>query len=288
MCPSQKQERTKGHITKEKFIELLEQMKGKLEIIEFSLYGEILIHPDFDWFIKYAKSKNIKTSLSTNATFLNRENSLRLIDSGIDHLIISIDDVSGGNYNEIRKGSQFEKIFINTQDFLKLNNGKVFTVIQKIHMTLNQSSTWNYLSEMLPLRPSLVRLKPYRDIDSQKKHLRTKKNKNFESIQCPYLWKSPIITWKGELIPCVHDYNVTMPLGKSENENIQKIWNNEKFQEMRGKHIAGQKETIPLCKGCTAIDLSLLTLAMSSVFDGLNFRKVMSVFQTICILIEDF
>jgi radical SAM protein with 4Fe4S-binding SPASM domain len=288
MCPSQKQERAKGHLSKETFIKLIEQLQGKIEIVEFALYGEILIHPDYDWFIKYAKSKNIKTSVSTNASFLTAEHSRRLIDSGLDHLIISIDDVSGGQYEDIRKGSQFTKIIKNTQNFFELNNGKIFTVIQKIHMSINKTSTWSYIDEMLPLGADIVRLKPLRDLDRDKKNLRVSKTENIEKIQCPYLWKAPVITWKGQMVPCGNDYNATMIFGNVDTDDITKVWDGKLFQEMRQTHIDRNKESIDLCRGCTAIDFNHASFALSSLFDGLNSRKVLSVLQTLKILCKEF
>lgn len=288
MCPSPKQNRTKGYISKETFIELIDQIKGKVEIIDFDLYGEILIHPEYDWFIQYAKKNKIKTSVSTNATFLTKEHSQRLINSNLDYLIISIDDVSGGSYDEIRKGASFATIIENTRNFLTLNNRKIFTVIQKIHMSSNVNTTWSYVDEMQILNADIVRLKPYRDLDSEKKYLRTNAVSDLEKIQCPYLWRVPVVTWKGELIPCCNDYNATMSFGSIHQDSVINIWKGERFGEMREKHINKQKESIDLCRGCSAIEFNNVSLVLSSLVDGLNSRKILSVLQTIKILIADF
>lgn len=287
MCPSQSQTRPKGHLTKERFTEILDSYGADLEVISFDLMGEMLIHPEYDWFLKEAKRRGLKTSISTNATFLTKEHSERIINAGVDFFMISIDDVSGGSYKEIRRGAEFTKVLNNTKQFLELNNGKVFTIIQKIHMSVNKSSVWTYIEEMMPLKADIVRLKPFRDLHRERKYLRPEERKNTEKIQCPYLWRVPVISWDGKLIPCAVDFNATVPLGASPS-NLAEAWNGEKFQAFRQMHIDGKKEEIPLCKGCSAIEATPLGIAISSAFDGLNFRKVLTLTQTLKILIKEF
>lgn len=289
MCPSAQQTRSRGHIKKETFIKLVEQFREKkVELVDFSLYGEILIHPEFDWFIEYARANGLKTSVSTNASFLSPENSERLINSGLDFLVISIDDVSGGKYNDIRLGNNFDKIMAQVKGFLALNRGRVFTTIQKIHMSQNIDSTYNYINEMSELGANLVRLKPYRDKDMKKTFLRTRKVKNLEKIQCPYLWKIPVFTWNGELVPCCNDFNATMPMGNIHDvKDINEIWNGKAFQNLRDTHIQQKKENVDLCKGCISVEFGYFSLFMSSFFDGLNAKKVLCVFQTSKILFRE-
>lgn len=287
MCPSPKQDRAKGYLNKETFIELINQVKGKIEVIDFDLYGEILINPDYDWYISYAKKHNLKTSVSTNATFLNKDHSERLIKSGLDFLIISIDDENLNGYNAIRKGADFQTIIENTKQFLRMNQGEIFTVIQKIHMSNNASATWNYVEEMSRFGANIVRLKPYRDLDKTMKNLRTQQTNRIEKIQCPYLWKIPVVTWNGEMVPCCNDYNATIPLGNVRDKDIFKIWNNDTFANLRQMHSEGRKEEINLCNGCSAIEFGPISLTLSAFFDGLNSRKIISVFQTLKILIKD-
>lgn len=287
MCPTQKQTRKRGFLSKEDFAKILDSYGASLEILDFDFMGETLIHPEYDWFIQEAKKRGIKTAVSTNATFLTKEHSQRIIDSGLDHLIISIDDVQAGKYDEIRKGAKISTVFANTKQFLEMNQGKVFTVIQKIHMSVNKNSTWSYIEEMLPLGANIVRLKPFRDLDHTKKHLRTSSIKNVEKIQCPYLWRVPIVTWDGKLVPCSVDYDASVVLGELP-ENLSEAWNGEKFQAMRQMHIDGRKEEIDICRGCSAIEAKPLSVVISSVFDGLNFRKVLSLTQTLKILLKEY
>ena len=285
MCPSQKQTRDKGYLNRENFIKLLTEVSDSLEVIEFSFMGETLIHPEYDWFIKEAKRWGIKTSLSTNASFLDEINAQKLVDSGLDNLIISIDDKSNGNYEQIRKGANFEKTMKHAKRFLELNNGRIFTTIQKVHMSVNEDAVWDYIEEMGKLGADIIRLKPFRNLDKTKVDLRTKKIKNASSIQCPYIWRVPVFTWKGDLVPCGVDFDASMVLGSIGNGTIREAWNGAKMQEMRNIHSSGNKDSINLCNGCDVLDFSKISFAISTVFDGLNFRKVLSIFQTIKILI---
>lgn len=288
MCPSPIQKRAKGFMAKEDFILLMSQLAGKIELIDFDLYGEILIHPEYDWFIAYAKGMKIKTSVSTNATFLNSEHIDRLINSGLDFLIISVDGEEEASYNHIRKGAAFNKTIENVENFLNKNQNKIFTIVQKIHMSSNVESTWSYLETMKHLRPNLLRLKPYRDQFKGKEYLRVQDKKNISEIKCPYLWKIPVLTWNGGMVPCCNDYDATMSFGSGIASSVSSLWNAPAFVKMRETHIAKGKESISLCQNCSAVDFNFLTVFASSFFDGLNSRKILSVIQTIKILLLNF
>ncbi len=285
MCPSQKQTRQRGHIDKQTYMSILDSYGKGLEIIDFSLMGETLIHPEYDWFIKEAKRRGIRVVLSTNATFLTEENSRKIIDAGVDIFIISIDDVDGGSYNEIRKGANFDKVMENTRKFLALNDRKIFTIIQMIQMSINKKSTWDYVKAMLPLGAHQVRVKPYRDLDRTMHSLRTK-DLPASKMPCPYLWRAPVVTWEGTVLPCAVDFDGSHPLAKRPEKFID-AWNGPKFQEMRKLHVEGKKDEIDLCRGCSSLKTTQFELAVSSLFDGLNFRKTLPVFQTVKILLQE-
>src|ERR1051326_3139988 len=54
-------------------------------------YGEPLMQPNLFRTIRRVKEKGIVTCISTNGTLLNESVARRLIDSGLDYLIIAVD-----------------------------------------------------------------------------------------------------------------------------------------------------------------------------------------------------
>jgi len=286
MCPSPLQTRARGYMTLDVFERIISDPRSKLELIDFALYGEVLLHPSFEDFIKLAKSRKIRTTVSTNASFLTTDKSTRLINSGLDFLTISIDEIGDKEYREIRVGNELQDIIKKVKGFIELNQGRVFTCIQKVHMQPNKNATWNYIKEMSGFGANLIRLKTYRDIDTTKTHLRVENNDDSSDICCPYLWKSPVVNWEGELVPCCIDYDSTMKLGNLNKIDYTAGWNGRQMNDIRLLHAKGKKNTIPLCKDCSSINIGFFTIIASSLLDSLNLLRVLAFLQTTKVLFK--
>ena len=88
-------------------------------------WGEPLCHPDFGKFIdsvslikdrnhpKLLKRINPSVSFTTNATLLTENLIGRIIKSGLDEIVLSIDSSNQDNYNFIRKGADFKNVMNN-------------------------------------------------------------------------------------------------------------------------------------------------------------------------------
>lgn len=88
-------------------------------------WGESLCHPHFDRFIdavsrikernhpKLLNKVKPHVSFTTNATLLTGDLINRIIKSGLDEIVASIDSPSEDNFNFIRKGADFKKVIAN-------------------------------------------------------------------------------------------------------------------------------------------------------------------------------
>src|SRR5690606_14256719 len=81
--------------------------------------GEPYINPNFLDMVKYAHDRKMYTATSTNAHFLNDEDSRKTIESGLDRLIISIDGTSQEVYESYRRGGKLEKVLEGSKNILK-------------------------------------------------------------------------------------------------------------------------------------------------------------------------
>ena len=63
----------------------------QLEAVWPHVFGEPLLHPQIFDFIRQAKSRNITVSLSTNITLLDEEKGVRLMESGLDYLVLPVE-----------------------------------------------------------------------------------------------------------------------------------------------------------------------------------------------------
>lgn len=81
--------------------------------------GEPLVDPYFFDRVKYLQSKGLKTRISTNGALLNEENIAKLVDSGMNYIVVSIGTLSPKIYKEIRGIDNLSKVLNNLNNLKK-------------------------------------------------------------------------------------------------------------------------------------------------------------------------
>ena len=64
-CSHEKITREKGFMPFALFKKIVDEANSWASLIDLDFYGEILLHPEFDRLIKYAKSKGLKTAVKS-------------------------------------------------------------------------------------------------------------------------------------------------------------------------------------------------------------------------------
>lgn len=91
-----------------------------LKEIAFAGFGEPLLHEMLPDMVKLAHDKGIRTGITTNATLLTPSLSARLIDAGLDQIIVSIDGTSDKSHESVRPGAVLNKIIRNIEKLNRL------------------------------------------------------------------------------------------------------------------------------------------------------------------------
>lgn len=89
--------------------------------IEFSGYGEPLLHSDIFLFIDYAKKKlkeNCEIDIYTNGEFLDLTAFKNFEKTGLDNIFVSLDAVSKEKYIQIHNADCFEKVISNLNEIV--------------------------------------------------------------------------------------------------------------------------------------------------------------------------
>jgi len=109
LCDNPRLKRKKENMSFETFLEIFYLIKSSAKSIDFDLGGEPLINPDTLKMVKVAAKEGIKTSLATNAHFLNKENINEIFDSGLSNIFLSFGGMTKETYNFYHAGGDFEK-----------------------------------------------------------------------------------------------------------------------------------------------------------------------------------
>ena len=111
-----------GSMSMSTFKKLLDDLEGvpSLGTMAFWGIGEPLVHPDIAEMVGLAHQQGIRTELITNGHLLNKDISKRLIEAGLDTLVVSVDGVSSEAYKDIRCGGDLQLIQENIDNLHKI------------------------------------------------------------------------------------------------------------------------------------------------------------------------
>ncbi len=218
--------------------------------------GEPLMDPYIIERVKYIKGRGLKVTFYTNASLLNKESSLVLINSGIDKIGFSLDAFMKRTYERIRRGLNFEITLNNILQFLtlrkKLSKNRPEVIITLIKMKEN----YNELRRHFIRWKSLVEDVVISDVHDWAGRIKVN-GVNSPDIApqikrwpCRDLWENLIILYNGDVVPCCVDYDGEMILGNLSKDSLKKIWQGEKLQIMRQLHLNREFNKLPVCKNC--------------------------------------
>jgi len=102
-----------------KIIDDICEFPDKLKMLRISQHGEPLLHPELPEMIRYAKQKGVSEFIEivTNGSKLNPQLNRQLVESGLDRVRISIEEVSEEGYHQIAGVNiDFDQLVANIKD----------------------------------------------------------------------------------------------------------------------------------------------------------------------------
>jgi radical SAM protein with 4Fe4S-binding SPASM domain len=241
-CPTGIGLAPKGIMAPETFDAIFEKIK-KYRFRAVVLYhgGEPLLNRNFFNMVRAMKPLTQSIKVNTNGSLLNDDNIEMLLDSGIDRLVISLDGLSPEENNEIRRGCDFEKVITSLKKLLRLKVERNITTLGILIGNV-QIKDSNNPRELKPPQYILDELEEF------KGHF------NVYGTFWAYLWPElPVVTpdvkpennfcdsvvntftirWNGDVVPCCNDLTSKMVMGNALREDVEAIWNNEKYKKLR-------------------------------------------------------
>jgi len=271
-CPSglRSFSRPTGNLKKEVYEKAIDELSKKALYLTLYFQGEPYINPDFLEIVKYARSKKMHTSSSTNAHFLNDDNARETVESGLDRLIISIDGTTQEVYEQYRIGGKLEKVIEGTKNVVKwkkaLKSNSPHLIFQFLVVKPNehQMEDVQQLADELGIddvRFKTAQVYDYKNgnplIPENEHYSRYRKQKNgtYEiknklDNHCWKMWHSCVITWDGRVIPCCFDKDAQFVMGNVADHPFDSIWESHKYRSFRSQLFKG-RDQIEICKNCS-------------------------------------
>ncbi len=250
--------------------QILDELGNNLWYLLLYNQGEPFLHKDFITFIKLAKQKGIYVTTSTNAHFLEKEETVeRLVKSGLDSIIISLDGVDEETYTKYRFNGDFNKVIkgieLLTNYKKKLNSKTPKILIQFLVMKHNEQQLVKIKRFIKKLGADCLLIKTFQIEDKntalsflpeEKKFNRYKNSakklnlKNSVSKGCARLWYSTVILSDGRVVPCCFDKNGEYSFGNIKDKSLKEIWTSDGYQNFRSQ-ISRDRGFNGICRNCT-------------------------------------
>jgi MoaA/NifB/PqqE/SkfB family radical SAM enzyme len=112
-CPSglRSFSRPTGMLEQSTYQKLIDELHEYLAYMILYFQGEPYLNPEFLNIVRYAHTRKIYTTTSTNAHYLTKQNALETVESGLNRIIISMDGTDQASYEKYRIGGNIEKVF---------------------------------------------------------------------------------------------------------------------------------------------------------------------------------
>jgi radical SAM protein with 4Fe4S-binding SPASM domain len=249
---------------------IIDEIKTTTLYLMLYFQGEPFMNRDIFGMIKYASERKIFTVISSNGQFLDNEMSGRIIQAGLDRLIISVDGTDQKTFEKYRVGGDLSRIlegtkYLNTlkkernekrpeiifQFLVFRHNETQVDFFKKFGRSSGADRTWIKSAQVINPDKSLETIprntlySRYRPDDKGvikiKASLRNK---------CNRLWRTCVITTDGNIIPCCFDKNAKYKMGDLKNTGFREIWYNQRYMEFR-KMILNNRSQTDICNNCT-------------------------------------
>lgn len=271
-CPSGLKQFTRptGNIKPDTNQKIIDQLSPQLQYINYYFQGEPFIHPKFLDLVKLAKQKGIYVLTSTNAHFISPSKAIKIVESGLDELIVSIDGTTQDVYQDYRVHGQLSKV-IDALENLKqakesLNSSFPIVSLQFLVTSKNehQIEDLNALKERYKADKVLLktiqvydyenghRLLPKNQKYSRYKRLKNGKItlKNKMSNHCWRMWSTCVFTWDGKIVPCCFDKDANHLMGDLSKNQFKQIWRSGIYSDFRNR-LLKNRESINICQNCS-------------------------------------
>jgi radical SAM protein with 4Fe4S-binding SPASM domain len=259
----------------QEFKMIIDQVNSHVGSILLWNYGEPFLNKELVRMIQYAVSHGMYVMTSTNGQFFGSREFLReLVESGLHDIIVSCDGLDQPTLSKFRTGCRFDAIADGLRSLysVKKELNSVFPKVtfQFIVMKHNEHQKEDMKRLAKDLHVDIYYEKTV-DIDGEDPEFQDMAKEllpndlafsrysqgkgGIFSLKgdllnyCSWIYRTMVINSDGTVVPCSYDRYSRYVMGNAFTEDIEMIWNNEKYRSFR-KNIAAGRKSLPVCHAC--------------------------------------
>jgi MoaA/NifB/PqqE/SkfB family radical SAM enzyme len=252
MCPSTTTKRSRGFMDMALYRKIVDEC-ARYPGVELRVtgFGEPLLDKNLIARIQFAKDKGIENvNLTTNASLLDEDMSRRILASGLDALMFSVDGYDKASYEKIRSRLDFDTVYGNIKRFKLMRGRRRKPTMTVSAILFHEIAT--HRKDIIDLwRPvaDYIFIKPPEDWAGEMQSYKDQSRSDIPHSPCPYLSTQFVITWEGVAALCCRDFcNVRLPIGDVRQNTIYDIWHGKLLRKIREDDAV--KRTLSPCRLC--------------------------------------
>jgi len=265
-------------------LELMRKVGRKITVMDFDLYkkviddicdfdkpikvlrlykdGEPLLNARFADMVKYAKDSGCaeRIDTTTNASMLDPERNLKIINAGLDRINISIEGVNAEQYLWLSNYRiDFDELVSNIKHFYDNRNG--CEMIIKINGDLIKAEDKEKFYEIFGDICDGIFIEHAMGCWYEFDMGGIKQNDKFgiygqpikEVEVCPYVFYSMSINSNGTASACFLDWARKLLIGDVKTESVKDIWYGERLAEYQKLFLEKKRNEHPICSKCSQL-----------------------------------
>jgi radical SAM protein with 4Fe4S-binding SPASM domain len=261
-APAAMNGRTPVLMTPETYRRILQQIGDRPRSVLLTVFGEPLLHPRIEEFVRLAKQDRHHVALITNGTKLSRDVAGALMDAGLDVLTMSIDGLTKETYESLRIRGRHEVVFGNLRGLVAQNVERGYPLRIELNYVVSsrsESEVEDFFQEFSPL-VHRINFNPIADFggqfdlplnlvrDSGDPRVIARTSTAATRSACVHLWRALTISAEGRIMLCCNDFKQESALPRVDEQPLLEIWRTA-LARVREDHVSGRFETEP-CRSC--------------------------------------
>ena len=228
-----------------------------VENVRLHTYGETLLHPRLAEMLSYAKQKDLKVWVSTNAQLLSEKKARMLLESGVAAVRYSIDGADRESYEAIRVRGRWDRLTANIARFVALRDELSPETEIGLNSVVMRDTVGEIdrVTEVFSQYVDEIEFSPLEGLGSEGRRL--SENRWIEDpdwrqrIPCRLLWDMMNITVDGKATLCCADLEAEVVVGDAVQEDLLSIWKGPHLEAARETHRRREFDQIEICRNCT-------------------------------------
>lgn len=269
MCPIDvPTSRSKGIMPMDGYQKIIDDLKPYKDTVKmFDLFGlgEPLLDPLIFERIDYARAAGFRgLAFSTNAHLLEGESQKKLLETGIETIIFSIDAFNKETHEAIRVRTDYDRVMKNCRDIIRMRDEgdyKTRFVVRFIRQDSNRDQ-WPAYKKYWEGQTSADKndlincydVHNWSGVVEEKKNIAGTQQQEIDIEPCHHIFEKLVILANGAVALCFEDIlDAQFKFGNAFEENPIEIFNNTSFNKVRKLHTAGKRCNLKICGECSVL-----------------------------------